>query len=82
MLRVGEGHAYWSLGNAYTSLGDFKQARHFSAKHLQVAAEIGDSEAVDTARRNVADLDNRLQLQDKSVPIKKIHLCRHTSLLL
>lgn len=63
--RVGEGRAYWSLGNAYTSLGEFKQARHFSAKHLQLAAELGDSEAVDTARRNLTDLDNRLQLQDK-----------------
>ena len=64
MFRVGESRAYWNLSNAYTSLGELKQARHFSAKHLQVSAEIGDSEAVDTARKNLADLDNVLQLQD------------------
>ena len=65
MCRVGEARAYWSLGNAYTSLGDYRQARHFSQKHMQLAVEIGDSEGVDTARRNLADLDNMLLLQDK-----------------
>lgn len=65
LCRAGEGKAYWSLGNAYTSLGDYKQARHFSSKHLQLAAEIGDSNAVDVARENLTDLDNVLQLQDK-----------------
>ncbi len=65
LCRVGESRAYWSLSNAHTSLGDYKQARIFSAKYLKVAAEIGDSNAVDIARRNLADLDNVLLLQDK-----------------
>ena len=65
LCRIGEARAYWSLGNAYTSLADYRQARHFSSKHLELAAEIGDSEGVDTARRNLADLNNMLQLQDK-----------------
>lgn len=63
--RIGEARAYWSLGNAYTALGDYRQAHHFSSKHLDLAADIGDSEGVDTAHRNLADLNNMLQLQDK-----------------
>jgi len=46
-------------------MGDFRQARHFTSSYMQVAVEIGDSEGLDTARKNLAELDNMLQLQDK-----------------
>lgn len=38
--RVGEGRAYWSLGNAHTALGNHQQAMYFAEKHLQIAKEV------------------------------------------
>lgn len=32
---------------------------------MQLAVDLGDSEGVDTARKNLAELDNMLHLQDK-----------------
>lgn len=43
MLRVGEGRACWSLGNAYVSLGDHKQALHYARKHLNISKEVRHS---------------------------------------
>ena len=65
--RVGEERAYWSLGNAYTCLGEHRQARHYAEKHLQLATELGDEEGAAIARKNLHDLDNALELSDKSV---------------
>lgn len=38
--RVGEGRACWSLGNAYVSLGNHKQALHYARKHLDISKEV------------------------------------------
>ena len=38
--RVGEGRAYWSLGNAHTALGNHEQAMFFAEKHLEIAKEV------------------------------------------
>lgn len=38
--RVGEGRACWSLGNAYVSLGNHKQALHYARKHLDISIEV------------------------------------------
>lgn len=38
--RVGEGRAYWSLGNAHTALGNHQQAMYFAEKHLEIAQEV------------------------------------------
>ena len=65
VFRIGECRAYWSLGNAHMSLGDYKQARTFSAKHLRLAEEMGDVAAMNTAQHNLSDLDNMVHLQDK-----------------
>ena len=40
--RGAEGRAYGSLGNAYQSLGDYRKAIEYHAKHLKIAIEIGD----------------------------------------
>ncbi|XP_068680143.1 tetratricopeptide repeat protein 28-like [Montipora foliosa] len=40
--RAGEGSAYGNLGNAYLSLGNFKQAIEYYEKHLSIAKEVGD----------------------------------------
>ena len=40
--RAGEGRAYGNLGNAYQSLGDFKQAVKYQNQHLSIAKEVGD----------------------------------------
>ena len=63
--RVGEARAYWSLGNAYTALGDHRQARHFAEKQLQLSLELGDEEAAATAKQNLADLNTVLELSYK-----------------
>lgn len=47
------------------ALGDYKQARTFSAKHLSLAEEMGDVAAINTAQHNLVDLDNMVHLQDK-----------------
>ena len=66
---MGESRAYWSLGNIYTALGDHRQAHYFADKHLQLCLQLGDEEGVETAKRNLADLDSILELSDKYVPI-------------
>ena len=48
-----------------SSTGDYRQARYYCTSYMQLAVELGDSEGVDTARRNLAELENMLQLQDK-----------------
>lgn len=40
ILRVGEGRACWSLGNAYVSLENHKQALHYARKHLDISKEV------------------------------------------
>ncbi|XP_068696759.1 tetratricopeptide repeat protein 28-like [Montipora foliosa] len=39
---AGEGRAYGNLGNAYCSLGNFKQAIEYHNQHLSIAKEVGD----------------------------------------
>lgn len=65
MHRIGEARAYWSLGNSYSALGDHRQARHFANKHLQLSVQLGDEEGIETAKRNLADLDSVLELSNK-----------------
>ena len=65
LYRVGESRAYWSLGNNYTALGDHRQARHFANKHLQLSVQLGDQEGIEISKRNLADLDNVLELSEK-----------------
>ncbi len=62
---MGEMRGYCSLGSLCTSAGDYKRARHFNGKYMELAVEVGDSEGVDAARENLTQLDNVLQLQDK-----------------
>jgi len=64
-FRIGEARAYWSIASIHMTMGDYRQTRHFTTNYMQVAVEIGDSEGVDTARKNLAEVDNMLQLQDK-----------------
>ena len=40
--RAGEGGAYGNLGNAYWSLGDYREANEYHEKVLKIAIEIGD----------------------------------------
>ena len=65
VCRIGEERAYWSLGNAYTCLGEHRQARHYAERHLQLATDMGDVEGVAIAQQNLRDLDNALDLSDK-----------------
>ena len=65
--RVGEERAYWSLGNAYTCLGEHRQARHYAERHLTLATELGNVEGAAIAQKNLRDLDNALDLSNKSV---------------
>ena len=65
IYRIGEARAYWSLGNSYSALGDHRQARHFANKHLQLSIQLGDEEGIETAKRNLADLNSVLELSNK-----------------
>jgi len=38
--RVGEGRAYWSLGNAHASLGNHEKALQYASKHFEISQEV------------------------------------------
>ena len=40
VVRVGEGRACWSLGNAYVSLANHRQALHYARRHLDISKEV------------------------------------------
>ena len=44
IFRVGEGRAYWSLGNAYTALNRHDIALGYAEKHLIVSKEVSPRE--------------------------------------
>jgi G-protein signaling modulator 2 len=60
--RTGEGRACWSLGNAYTALGNHDQAMHFAEKHSEIPREVRDKSSELTARLNLSDLQIVLSL--------------------
>ncbi|MCJ8748406.1 hypothetical protein PDJAM_G00164450 [Pangasius djambal] len=62
--RVGEGRACWSLGNAYVSLENHRQALHYAHKHLDISREIGDRNGELTARMNVEQLMEVLDVKE------------------
>jgi len=53
--RAGEGIAYCNLGNAYHSLGNFKQAIEYHNQHLCVAKELGDRAGEGRAYANLGN---------------------------
>ncbi|KAJ8379751.1 hypothetical protein SKAU_G00005290 [Synaphobranchus kaupii] len=66
--RIGEGRACWSLGNAYVSLGNHRQALHYARKHLDISQEIGDRNGELTARMNVEQLTEALGAVEGELP--------------
>lgn len=52
--RVGEGRACWSLGNAYVSLGNHKQALYYARKHLEISKEVRNLYKRDNIKRPLA----------------------------
>ena len=40
--KAGEGAAYWNLGNAYQSVGDYRKAIEYQEKHLKIKVAIGE----------------------------------------
>jgi len=59
--RAGEGRAYGNLGNAYHSLGDFKQAIEYHMLVLTIAKEVGDRAGEGGAYCNLATTYMRLR---------------------
>ena len=56
IFRVGEGRAYWSLGNAYTALNRHDIALGYAEKHLIVSKEVSTSLlAIFVRKRNFFD---------------------------
>ncbi|XP_048877383.1 G-protein-signaling modulator 1b isoform X1 [Brienomyrus brachyistius] len=62
--RVGEGRACWSLGNAYVALGNHRRALHYARKHLEISREIGDHEGEQTAKMNMEELMETLDISE------------------
>ena len=58
--RASEGRAYGNLGNAYESLGQFKEAIEYHKKSLSVAKEVGDRAGEGRAYRNLGDVYDSL----------------------
>ena len=40
LCSMGEARACWSLGNAYTVMGDYKQALSYAVTHYQLAFKV------------------------------------------
>ena len=53
--KAGEGRAYGNLGNAYQSLGDFKQAIKYHNQHLSIAKELGEKAGEGRAYGNLGN---------------------------
>jgi G-protein signaling modulator 2 len=58
--KIGESRAYWSLSNAFASLGDLENAIHYANKHLNLARQLGDSTSELTAKMNLYDFQSLL----------------------
>lgn len=63
MDRVGEGRACWSLGNAYSAMGNHEKALHFAQMHLNISKELKDPTGQATAQMNVVDLQKILGIE-------------------
>lgn len=58
--KIGEGRAYWSLGNALSSVGNHKEALNYALKHLEISKKLGDKIGLETAAKSISDLKSLL----------------------
>ena len=73
-----EGAALGNLGNAYNSLGEYRQAIEFHEQHLQIAREIGDRRGEGMALGNLGstlaklgEIQKAIDFWLQSLPIRK-----------
>jgi G-protein signaling modulator 2 len=63
---VGEAKACWCLGNAYTELQEHSKAYLFTCRHLELSIQMGDTESIAIARKNLSDLTTVMEIRDSS----------------
>ena len=73
-FRKAKGRAYGNLGNAYTSLGDFRKAIDNHEKRLKIAIEIGDRSGEGGAYANLGIAYRSLGDFRKSIEDHEKHL--------
>ena len=72
--RAGEGGAYGNLGNAYHSLGDFKQAIEYHMLRLTIAKEVGDRAGEGRAYGNLGNAYHSLGDFKQAIEYHMLHL--------
>jgi len=72
--RAGEGGAYGNLGNAYTSMCDFRKAIEYHKKHLKIAIEIGGRAGEGKAYGNLGNAYTSLCDFRKAIEYHEKHL--------
>ena len=73
--RSAEGRACCMLGNAYQSLGEFKQAIEYHKQYLSIAKEMGHKAAVGAACCNLGNAHRHLGDFEKAIEYHEQDLC-------
>ena len=72
--RAGEGLAYANLGNAYQSLGNFKQARDYHNQDLTIAKKVKDRAGEGRAYANLGNVYQSLGNFEQAIEYHNQHL--------
>ena len=72
--RIGEGHAYCKLGDAYSSVGQFDQSKEFYELYLRISRELGNMEGECQAYRRLSSVSQYLSGYEQAVEYQEQHL--------
>ena len=72
--RIGEGHAYCKLGDAYRSVGQVDQSKEFYELYLRISRELGNMEGECQAYRRLSSVFQYLSGYEQAVEYQEQHL--------
>ena len=72
--RIGEGHAYCKLGDAYRSVGQVDQSKEFYELYLRISRELGNMEGECQAYRRLSRVSQYLSGYEQAVEYQEQHL--------
>ena len=78
--RIGEGHAYCKLGDAYSSVGQVDQSKEFYELYLRISRELDNMEGECQAYRRLSRVYQYLSGYEQAVKYQRQHLVIATML--
>ena len=72
--RIGEGHAYCKLGDAYSSVGQVDQSKEFYELYLRISRELGNMEGECQAYGRLSSVSQYLSGYEQAVEYQEQHL--------